>query len=272
MYYLYHIPGKKIGVTRNLNDRVTKQQGYATGEYEVLYSTEDIDDVSFMEIQLQKSHGYKVDRQSYKNLINKNNQMKVNVTEQTTTFPVPLNKLKENLMDNKGMDLSNSFKSIILDEDITEFITKNARTSMFNDNRCFIYNKTLANFAEDLANRQTVPKTIMFDKKKKKKKKNNKQSVFELIRSWASDKGIYKSGDSKTQYIKLMEEAGELAEALLKNDEPEVIDAIGDMVVVLTNLAKLRGHNIEDCVWSAYDVIKSRQGEMINGTFVKKTL
>ena len=43
-----------------------------------------------------------------------------------------------------------------------------------------------------------------------------------------------------------MEEAGELAQALLKNDETEVIDAIGDMVVVLTNLAKLRGHNIDD--------------------------
>ena len=69
-----------------------------------------------------------------------------------------------------------------------------------------------------------------------------------------------------------MEEAGELAEAILKNDEPEVIDAIGDMVVVLTNLAKLRGHNIEDCVASAYDVIKSRQGKMVNGTFVKQTL
>jgi NTP pyrophosphatase (non-canonical NTP hydrolase) len=274
MYYLYHIPGKKIGVTRNLNNRVTEQQGYSPDEYEVLFTSNDIDEVSFMEIELQKSYGYKVDRQSYKNLINKNNQMKVNVTAQTTTFPVPLNKLKENLMDNKGMDLSNSFKSIILDEDITEFITKNARTSMFNDNRCFVYNKALANFAEDLANDWSVPKTIMLDKKKKKKKKkkNNKQSVFELIRSWASDKGIYKSGDSKTQYIKLMEEAGELAQALLKNDENEVIDAIGDMVVVLTNLAKLRGYDIEDCVWEAYEVIKSRQGKMINGTFVKETL
>jgi len=69
-----------------------------------------------------------------------------------------------------------------------------------------------------------------------------------------------------------MEEAGELAQAILKNDEPEVIDAIGDMVVVLTNLAKLRGYNIEDCITSAYDVIKSRQGKMINGTFVKQTL
>jgi NTP pyrophosphatase (non-canonical NTP hydrolase) len=96
--------------------------------------------------------------------------------------------------------------------------------------------------------------------------------VYDDIRAWAKAKGIYKSGDSRTQYIKLMEEAGELAQALLKNDETEVIDAIGDMVVVLTNLAKLRGHNIEDCITSAYGVIKDRQGKMINGTFVKQTL
>ena len=67
-----------------------------------------------------------------------------------------------------------------------------------------------------------------------------------------------------------MEEAGELAQAILKNDEPEVIDAIGDMVVVLTNLAELRGYNIEKCIDSAYNVIKSRQGKMVNGTFVKQ--
>jgi NTP pyrophosphatase (non-canonical NTP hydrolase) len=69
-----------------------------------------------------------------------------------------------------------------------------------------------------------------------------------------------------------MEEAGELAKALLKNDRPEIIDAIGDMVVVLTNLAKLENLLIEDCVVSAYDVIKSRKGKMIGGTFVKETL
>ena len=67
-----------------------------------------------------------------------------------------------------------------------------------------------------------------------------------------------------------MEEAGELAQAILKNDEPEVIDAIGDMVVVLTNLAELRGYSIEKCIDRAYDVIKSRQGKMVNGTFVKQ--
>ena len=103
-------------------------------------------------------------------------------------------------------------------------------------------------------------------------KKNKKENIYDLIRTWATEKGIYAKGDSKTQYLKLMEEAGELAEALLKNDETEVIDAIGDMVVVLTNLAELEGYRIEDCIQSAYDVIKSRQGKMINGTFVKETL
>ena len=69
-----------------------------------------------------------------------------------------------------------------------------------------------------------------------------------------------------------MEEAGELAEALLKNDKPEVIDAIGDMVVVLTNLAKLEKLDIEDCIDNAYTSISKRTGKMMNGTFVKNTL
>jgi hypothetical protein len=54
MYYLYHIPGKKIGVTRNLNDRVTRQQGYSADEYEVLLTSDDIDFISNKEIELQK--------------------------------------------------------------------------------------------------------------------------------------------------------------------------------------------------------------------------
>ena len=41
--------------------------------------------------------------------------------------------------------------------------------------------------------------------------------------------------------LSFKEEAGELAKALLKNDQPEIVDAIGDMVVVLTNLAHLQG-------------------------------
>jgi NTP pyrophosphatase (non-canonical NTP hydrolase) len=250
-YYIYHIPGKKIGVTSNLYIRVTKQQGYASDEYEVLLTSDDIDFISQKEIELQKSYGYKVDRQSYKNLINKNNEMKLNVTEQTTTFPMPANKLKGNLMDNMGIKWNTDYGVFGLDDQTIEWICKNAKVSMFNVNRCYIYNKAYA--SEFLETKAEVPSNTVYDD----------------IRAWAKAKGIYKSGDARTQYVKLMEEAGELAQAILKNDEPEVIDAIGDMVVVLTNLAKLRGHNIEDCITSAYNVIKSRTGKMVDGTFVK---
>tara|TARA_R100000541_G_scaffold1239_5_gene5716 strand:+ start:414 stop:1169 length:756 start_codon:yes stop_codon:yes gene_type:complete len=251
MYTIYHIPGKKIGVTRNINKRVTEQQGYAPDEYEVLLTSDDINYVSDMEIELQKSYGYKVDRQSYKNLINKNNQMKINATEQTSTFPFPLNKLKGNLMDNVGVKWSTEHGEFELTKESIKWIIANARTSMFNTNRSFIYNKAFSSIFNETY---------------------NTNDRFELIRQWAHAKGIYDKGDSKTQYIKLMEESGELAKALLTNDRDEIIDAIGDIAVVLTNLAALEKLTIEDCIDSAYKVIANRKGKMINGTFVKQTL
>ena len=66
-----------------------------------------------------------------------------------------------------------------------------------------------------------------------------------------------------------MEEAGEVGRAILKNDKAEIVDGIGDMVVVLTNLAKLTGNDIAFCIEQAYNEISKRKGKMINGTFVK---
>ena len=255
MYYLYHIPGKKIGVTRNLNTRVTLMQGYKEGEYEVLEQSDDIDYISDREIELQKSYGYKRDRTLYKNLFKLN--MKVNPTEQTSTFPVPINKLKGNLIDNLGMEWKTPEYSFKLEKEHIPWILANARTSMYNDNRSYIYNKA---FYEAFFNPKHTPEPYPLP------------SRFDLIRKWATERGIYDKGNSNTQYIKLMEEAGELAEALLKNDRYEIKDAIGDMVVVLTNLAQLEGFTIEDCIDSAYTEIAMRKGKMLNGTFVKETL
>lgn len=97
----------------------------------------------------------------------------------------------------------------------------------------------------------------------------NLTNEFESIRQWAKEKGIYEKGDPKTQTIKLYEEAGELSKAILKNDKDEIIDAIGDCVIVLTNLAELCNLTIEFCINDSYSVIKNRTGKMINGTFVK---
>ncbi len=253
MYNIYHIPGKKIGVTRNLNKRVTEQQGYGPGEYEVLFTSDDIDLISNKEIELQQSYGYRKDRTLYKNLFKSN--MKINPTEQTSTFPVPVSKLKGNLHDNLGIEWETPEFKFKLQKEHIPWIMQNAKTSMYNDNRSYIYNKA---FYEAFFNPVHDPKDI--------------PDRFDLIRFWAQDKGIYAKGNSTTQYVKLMEEAGELAKALLNNDKAEIVDAIGDITVVLTNLAELEGVKIEDCIDTAYNVIARRKGKMINGTFVKETL
>ena len=92
---------------------------------------------------------------------------------------------------------------------------------------------------------------------------------FEHIRNWALTRGLYEKGDVKTQYVKLQEEAGELAKAIIDENHEEFIDAIGDCVVVLTNLAHLGGVKIEDCINTAYEEIAKRKGLMVNGSFVK---
>jgi NTP pyrophosphatase (non-canonical NTP hydrolase) len=263
MYHLYHIPGKKIGVTCDLNNRVTKQQGYKADEYEVLLSSDDIDYISNMEIQLQKAHGYKVDRKLYKNL-KPITDMKINVTEQTTTFPVPVNKLKGRLMDNIGMSWNTEHGELNITTATIDWIMKNVKTSMYNNDRSYVYNKAFARFYD---NNDVYPRTGALSMGSKASKKPLK--MFENIREWARVRGLYDEGNPHTQYVKLQEEAGELAKALLKDDQVEVVDAIGDMVVVLTNLAHLRGVNIETCITSAYNVINKRTGKMVNGTFVK---
>jgi NTP pyrophosphatase (non-canonical NTP hydrolase) len=255
MYYIYHIPGKKIGVTRNLKNRVTLIQGYKEDEYEVLEQSEDINYISDREIELQKSYGYKVDMKKYKNL--KFNKMKINATEQTSTFPCPKNKLKGQLMDNLGLTWKTSHGNFTVTEKNIQWIMANAKTSMFNNGRSYIYNKA---FYEAYFNPEHTPVQACC---------GNTSERFDLIRDWAATRGLYDEGDSNTQYVKLQEEAGELAKALLKNDQPEIVDAIGDIVVVLTNLAHLQGYDIEYCIDEAYKVIANRTGKMINGTFVK---
>ena len=255
-YHIYHIPGKKIGVTQNLEARVHMQQGYLPGEYEVLETSDDIDFISDREILLQKEYGYRIDRKLYKNLNKETKRMKINVTEQTTTFPCPVNKLKGQLLDNMGMEWETEHGTLNITKKTVDWIMKNVKTSMYNNNRCYVYNKAFARLYDN---------NVVWGELTT----NEHVNVFDKIRSWADVRGIYEEGNAHTQYVKLQEEAGELAKALLEDNHEEIVDAIGDMVVVLTNLAHLNNVNIETCVASAYNQIKNRKGEMINGTFVK---
>jgi NTP pyrophosphatase (non-canonical NTP hydrolase) len=287
-YCIYHIPGKKIGVTNNVQERVVRQQGYSEDEFEILEMSEDISYISDREIELQKALGYRVDHKLYKNLKPKNkelNHMNINITEQTTTFPCPVNKLKGRLMDEMAMGWSTEHGNFCITADSIRWIMKNIRPSMYNGDRCYVYNKAFAVYFDELEREAQSEEAL-----NRHNFRNNGAAAlnmngrgglnlnvgslnrFDLIRTWADERGLYDKGDTKTQYLKLMEEAGELGRAILKDDEVEFVDAIGDMVVVLTTLAHLGNVSIEQCIDEAYRVISKRTGKMHNGTFVKDTL
>ena len=268
MYYLYHIPGKKIGMTSNIYNRVIKQQGYKPGEFEILESSIDLDTIEQLEKLYQKRYGYKNDLNSYTdaknspiNQFKSNKTMYTNVTNQTVTFPVPIKDLRNYLTSGLGSSFETNYGKYLVNQELIDVIVNNARESMFRNTACYVYNKVLF---EETNKPAAEEKSIV--------QSTDQSNVYDLIRQWADERGIYKTGDSKTQFVKLQEETGELARAILKKNRGELIDAIGDAVVVLTNLAALEGLKIEDCILSAYEEIKSRQGSMINGTFVKQTL
>jgi len=303
MYYLYHIPGKKIGVTRDLENRVEKQQGYEENEYEVLQMSEDIDFISNEEIKWQKLCGYRVDDVPYNKLkFNNNMNMNINITEMTTTFPCPVNKLKGRLIDEIGMQWETDHGSCGITKKSIDWIMDNVKTSQYTNDRCFIYNKAFARWFDNNDAYQSHDKlggnlqdAHMLDNAKQMNDQYNGRTrsgalspsglreekchdcdcdippftTFDNIRQWAFERGLYDKGDPKTQTLKLMEEAGEICRAVLKKDEPEIIDGIGDCVVVLTNLAHLCDTSIEECIKAAYDEIKGRSGKMVNGTFKK---
>lgn len=249
MYYIYHIKNVKIGCTNNLKKRVEQIQGYK--KYEVLYKTKCIKKASTAEIYYQEYYNYKKDKNSYLQLmINKNKKIMtkmIHVTERTLTFKNTNDSKLTGYQFPMLVELLNG-QHIEFNNKTINWILQNNASSQNNKER-FIYIEALLNYLNA--------------------GKNTELEIFSNIRTWAENKGIFEKGDVKTQYIKLQEEAGELAKALLNNDKEEIIDAIGDCVVVLTNLSKLAGYNIEDCILSAYNVINKRTGKMINGTFVK---
>ena len=90
------------------------------------------------------------------------------------------------------------------------------------------------------------------------------------IRGWAHDRNLIRGSDVKSQFVKLMEEAGELAQAIAKQKDDEFADALGDMFVVMTILADQKGLQIEECIAGAWNEIKDRKGRMVDGVFVKE--
>ena len=92
--------------------------------------------------------------------------------------------------------------------------------------------------------------------------------LIEQVKQWHYDRNLIEGSDDKAQYMKLLEEMLELQSSIL-NKKP-VIDDIGDMVVVLINIAERNGLTLKECLAHAYNDIKDRKGKMVDGIFVKE--
>ena len=191
MYYIYHIKGKKIGCTNNLQERVEKQQGCYN--YEVLFKTNNIDKASAVELNLQIKYGYKQDKNSYKKTIMELNN-KFYITQKTITFTSSKDQSLTNFEFPSYINYEN--QKIYFTPDVQDWIKKNNYKSQYSDER-YIYGDSLKNYFNALSSQE-------------------KPNVFDSIRFWADDKGILSKGDTKTQYIKITRRSGRTCQCFIK--------------------------------------------------------
>ena len=90
----------------------------------------------------------------------------------------------------------------------------------------------------------------------------------QLIGKWHRDRNLIDGSTDKDQYMKLIQEVGELSDSLCKGKD--IRDDIGDIMVVLINIMVRNNLTIEECLSVAYADIKDRRGKMIDGIFIKE--
>ena len=89
-----------------------------------------------------------------------------------------------------------------------------------------------------------------------------------LIGQWHKDRNLINGSSDKDQYLKLIQEAGELSDSLCKGKD--IRDDVGDMMVVLINIMVRNNLTINECLSVVYNDIKDRKGKMIDGVFIKE--
>lgn len=144
----------------------------------------------------------------------------------------------------------------------------------------YVYDKECGRILAEIERREQgeTPKPIPTHKTKTMQDLEQlEQSVIE----WAEDKEIFRKATPYKQAEKTMEECCELIRGVSQQEtwalmdrqsedtENEIKDAIGDIAVTIIIQAKMQGLTLTECLQSAYDVIKTRTGQMIDGQFVK---
>ena len=107
--------------------------------------------------------------------------------------------------------------------------------------------------------------------RKTKMKSRETQAMIEdvnRIKQWHHDRNLIDGSDDKSQFAKLIQEAGELSDSICKGKD--IKDDIGDMIVVLINIAERNDVSLTECIKTAWEDIKDRKGQMRDGVFIKE--
>ena len=186
----------------------------------------------------------------------KKNEDLITVFPMITVINCPESKVKGRLYDLLGERFSTIYGDYDITTDSIDWIMSNGE--IYNSDKFSFNNLELIKFSFNSAIDDL--KSI---------NEEDVETVFDKIRSWGYRKGIIQNSNKEKQFIKLMEEVGELSSAIQKNNDAELKDAIGDIIVVLTLLAEMEVYQVESCIESAYKEIKDRTGSIENGVFVK---
>lgn len=92
--------------------------------------------------------------------------------------------------------------------------------------------------------------------------------LIESVEKWHVDRNLIDGSTDKDQVLKLIQEMGELSDNVCKGND--IRDDVGDMLVVLINIAKRNNLTLENCLEVAWNDIKDRKGKMVDGIFVKE--
>lgn len=288
-HYIYHIPEiSKVGATEDLEQRVTEDQGWQAGEYDVVAVCNNLKYASDVEKGLQKLYGYHEDRSDYQTIKTKN--MLKNYAKSATVTQDGLLLTERKKTGNIGVNLNFfaieqlakacaegvSFKTwsgeiIKFASDEIDDLMPLADESQYRMKGSaadyFFRVRKLKNLRDKLdtelgnAEMQSAhdlwKETPIDLAKKLTKTPTERTDTITKIAVWAEGLGITKNTIQK-QTLKLGEEFGELSHAVLKDDDLEIRDAIGDMVVVLTSLAIINGTTLQQCVNDTWKEIQSR--------------
>jgi NTP pyrophosphatase (non-canonical NTP hydrolase) len=91
-----------------------------------------------------------------------------------------------------------------------------------------------------------------------------------LIANWAEEKGLLNPEFAPKQFMKIQEELGELASAIIKDDQDKEIDGFADVLITIIVLAWQRNINLKHALNMGWDEIKDRTGQLKNGSFIKE--